>query len=326
VLLSTIRSLGWFYGAFLLLSIGVATTGHPVMMKAVINWFRRRASLATGIQASGGALGGLMIILVAILIDIFEWRLAVLLLGFSIWLICLPLALLVRHKPEQYGYLPDGDQAEIVSGSEGAAGSVHLRVDSSTRQALKQRTFWHIALALTCQIVVVSAVMTHVMPYLSSINVSRSSSALLASALPIASVAGRLGFGWFGDRVSKRQLSAVGFASLGLGLVFFGYSAGGATWLLLPFLILFSTGWGGNVTMRAAMVQEYFGRERFGTIHGLMIGIITLGSMVGPPMAGWVYDRWQSYEGAWFALAAFSALAMIIMLTTPKRAAYGTAK
>jgi MFS family permease len=320
LLLSRATSLGMFYGAFVLLAIGISTTGHAVMMKAVINWFQRRVSLATGIVASGGALGGLMIILVAILIEMFQWRMSMLILGLSIWLICLPLSLLVRHKPEQYGYLPDGEQTGIVLDSEDLLRARSVQMDSSAGQALRQRAFWHIALALTCQLVVVSAVITHVMPYLSSIGISRSTSALVAGALPVASIVGRLSFGWLGDRLNKRRLAAVGFALIGLGLLSFGYVASGGMWLLVLSIIFFSTGWGGNVTMRAALLREYFGRERFGTIHGLTIGIMTLGSIVGPPLAGWVFDEWHSYEGAWFALAAFSTVALIIVLTTPQSA------
>jgi sugar phosphate permease len=44
-----------------------------------------------------------MVPLTTRLIDIFEWRAAMAILGFVAWGILLPLSLLFRHKPEQYG-------------------------------------------------------------------------------------------------------------------------------------------------------------------------------------------------------------------------------
>ncbi|MBM2832457.1 MAG: transporter, partial [Dehalococcoidia bacterium] len=96
IFLSRINSLGMFYGAFVLIALGISATGHAAMMAAVANWFRKRVAIATGIMASGAALGGLMIPVVVVLIDMFQWRTAMLILGFATWVICLPLSLLVR--------------------------------------------------------------------------------------------------------------------------------------------------------------------------------------------------------------------------------------
>lgn len=318
ILLSNTNSLGMFYGAFVVISVGSSCTGHAVMMAAIVNWFRRRVTIATGIMASGAALGGLLVPLIVLLVDLFEWRMAMLILGLGTWVICLPLSLLVRNNPAQYGYMPDGDERGTSYDSKILAPSHGIKIDSSAKEALKNRAFWHITLAMAYHALVMSAVLTHVMPYLGSIGIDRLTSSLVASALPVASILGRLGFGWFGDRLDKRRVAASGFALLGVGLLLFSYISPAGIWLLLPFLIIFGLGYGGNVTIRAALLQEYFGRERFGTIHGFTIGVMTLGSMAGAPLAGWVFDQKHSYQGAWLALAAFSVIAMLVMANTPR--------
>ena len=58
---------------------------------------------------------------------------------------------------------------------------------------------------------VVAAVVTHVMPYLGSIGIGRSPSSLVATAIPLTSVFGRLGFGWLGDKISKKMVAAASF-------------------------------------------------------------------------------------------------------------------
>jgi len=156
------------------------------------------------------------------------------------------------------------------------------------------------------------------MPYLSSVGIARTVSCFAASAIPLTSIFGRLSFGWLGDRFHRRRVSAVGFALMGVGLLLFGYAGAGHAWLLVPFLIFFGTGWGGNVTMRAAMVREYFGRERFGTMHGFLVGFMMLGNIAGAPVVGWFFDKCGSYEGVWFAVAALPIAAVCIVSTAPK--------
>ena len=161
------------------------------------------------------------------------------------------------------------------------------------------------------------AVVTHVMPYLTGNGISRSTSSLIASAIPVASIGGRLGFGWLGDRLNKRRLAATGFLLIALGLVFFNYLDAGAMWILVPFLIFFSTGWGNSVTMRAALLREYFSRSKFGKTYGFVMGVGALGSIAGAPLAGWVFDNWGTYQWIWFVFAGLCIVAMIALLTMP---------
>ena len=104
---------------------------------------------------------------------------------------------------------------------------------------------------------------------------------------------------------------------MGLGLLFFSYASNEGMWPLVPFIILFGIGWGGNATLRAALIREYFGRTKFGTILGFMMGMIALGGIVGPFLAGWVFDNWGSYQAAWLTFAGLVFAALIIMATTP---------
>ena len=67
--------------------------------------------------------------------------------------------------------------------------------------------------------------------------------------------------------------------------------------------------------MRLALVREYFGRDNFGTFFGFLIGIGMIGNMAGPPITGWVYDNWGSYQGIWFVFAGLAAAMVLLLLT-----------
>ena len=104
---------------------------------------------------------------------------------------------------------------------------------------------------------------------------------------------------------------------MSLGMFCFGYASNAGIWLLAPFLLLFGIGYGGTNVLRAALAREYFGRTNFGTIFGLIVGISMLGSIVGPPLAGWVYDNWGSYQDIWFVFAGLAVVALISISTIP---------
>lgn len=318
MLLSRINSLGMFYGAFILIAIGMSAVSSTVLLTVVVNWFREKVAIATGIVVSGYAVGGILVPIVTVLVDKYEWRTAMIILGLSTLVIALPLSLLIRHKPEQYGYLPDGNVSSPVVVDESLISGRSTMMDISTREAGTRSVFWRIALASVCHMLVTSAVVTHVMPYLTSVGISRSVSSLAAGALALASIGGRLGFGWLGDKLDNRRVAAAGFALMALGLLSFGWLITGWTWLLLPFIVLFSTGWGGSVTMRASLLREYFGRSRFSKIYGFVTGVSMLGAIVGAPLAGWVFDKWGTYQWIWFVFAGLAVIALVLVATIPR--------
>ena len=317
LLLSRTTSLAMFYSSFILISTAVSISVGVVPMTVVGNWFHKRVSLATGIVVSGVATGGLLVPVVTKIIDTFKWRGAMTIFGLGAWVILLPLSLLVRHKPEQYGYLPDGEASRTIDVDEGQTSAQYNEVDVSVKQALKSRVFWHISLGMVCHFLVAIAVTTHVMPYLSSIGIPRMTSSLIASVLPLVTIGGRLGFGWFGDKFDKRRITAFGMAVLGLSMLLFVYIGTTGSWVLVAFVILFGIGYGGPVPMSAALIREYFGRAWLGTVLGLATGVAYVGSIVGPPLAGWIYDTYGSYQGAWFAMIGLAIAGMLSFVTAP---------
>jgi sugar phosphate permease len=316
IFLSCVRSLGMFYGIFILFAISDSACSPTVTMTAVANWFHRRIGIAVGIMACGFAFGGLLVPLVVKLIDALDWQRVLIILGLSVWVIGLPLSLLLRHKPEQYGYMPDGEESNAAIYEKDSNPAQKYKVGIGVKRALKTRAFWHIALASAFQLFAISAVVVHIMPYLSSVDITRSNSAFVAMAVPLTSIIGRLGSGWLGDRFSKKLVAAGLSAMMSVGLICFNYASNDRNWLLLPFIILFGIGWGSTL-LRTALVQEYFGRNRFGTIFGFMMGIAGLGIILGPLFAGWVFDKWDSYYAVWLVFACLTLVATIILATTP---------
>ena len=107
---------------------------------------------------------------------------------------------------------------------------------------------------------------------------------------------------------------------MSVGLLFFSYISSDFIWLAVPFIFIFSIGYGSSLTMRSAMVRELFGRRRYGTVFGMMTLVMMVGNISGAPLAGWVFDRWGSYQGIWLAFAFLAILSLLSIATTPKKA------
>jgi len=314
IVLGFTNSLGMFYGAFILLALGTSGCSATVLMTAVAHWFKKNIGKAMGIVACGFGAGGLLIPVMVWLIEQYQWRTAIIALGLGMWALGIPPSILIRHAPEQYGYLPDG---EIPVGPSDGDGDRDSGQEVTLKEALESKNFWKISIAEAIRMMIAMAVTTHVMPYLGSIGMSKISAAFVTTSIPLFSIIGRLGFGWLGDIIDKKYVLALVFCSLGLGTLAFSYIH--VRWLILPFLLLFCPGFGGSASLRGAVVREYFGMASFGGLYGIIMGVAAIGGIIGPLAAGWTFDKVGAYQSVWlfFAGTAFIAVVLILRLRAP---------
>jgi MFS family permease len=237
--------------------------------------------------------------------------------------------MVMRHKPEQYGYLPDGaslaDRSESAkpasSGSTGetAGGDSGTATGLTLRVALRTKAFWLLAFTFFFQFIGASAVMVHLVPYLESVEVSSTLAATVVTGVTISSLIGRLGFGLLGDFANKRYLITVGIALQAIGVLILSFAGSDKMWLIVLFLLTYAPGFGATVPLRLALLADYFGSRNFGTIMGVMTLISMAGGLASPIIAGWIYDITGSYQLAWqlFALITIPALPLMLLARAP---------
>jgi len=219
----------------------------------------------------------------------------------------MPLALVVRSQPERYGYLPDGARA-----SANHTPTERPEQELNLRAALRTRVFWHLSIAEALRLMTLTALITHIIPYLSSVGISRTQATAVASAIPLLSIGARLLFGWMGDRFNKFHIMALLYFLGGGSILMFAYVD--REWLLVPFLVLFPLSWGAP-PLQGAILRECFGRLSLGSILGTMGSLITVARIFGPALAGWTYDTFGRYHAAWLFFAGTFGVAVVLMLT-----------
>jgi OFA family oxalate/formate antiporter-like MFS transporter len=305
-----------FYTAFLLMAVGLSSCTLTVLMTAIANWFHAKIGLASGIVTCGFGFGGLLIPVIVRLIDSYGWRSCLIILALAMVALLLPLSFFFRHKPEQYGYMPDNEaykQRETKTSIAATAGTIEK---PGTKELLTSKAFWHLVIAFTAFHTSLVSLVAHIMPYLSSINMTRANASIIATAMPLISIIGSFTFGRMGDKLERKKVAALTYAMTGIGLICLAFASVNL-WALAPFLLFYSIGYGGGNAMRPSLTSEIFGRESFGKVFGLMVGINSLISSVGPLLAGWTYDNWGSYEAIWFIYAGLAFISLIAVLTTP---------
>jgi MFS transporter, OFA family, oxalate/formate antiporter len=309
ILLSSTQSLAMFYGSFLIIAFGAGGCALLVTMSVVANWFRKKVSIALGVMMSGIGASGFLVTLIVYLIDGYGWRTTLVVFGVGMWVLGIPLSFVIRDRPEQYGYLPDGETSGAPLSSTDTHGEAR---EVSLRDVLGKSTFWYLNIIEAIRMLTVGAVIIHVMPYLSSIGVPRATAGIVAGAIPLFSIMGRFGFGWLGDIIDKRYVLAVTFGLVSLGMLVFCTVR--TVWFTLIFLVIFPPGYGGGIVLRGAILREYFGRDSFGKIIGITMGTGAIGGIIGPTLAGWAFDALGTYQLAWLTFSVLNALALWLIM------------
>ncbi|MEW6142281.1 MAG: MFS transporter [Chloroflexota bacterium] len=318
ITLSLTNTLLIFYLGFFIYSIGLTGMGHGVTVTAVANWFRKKAGRAIGLTLIGYGLGGIFLPIIVWMIGAYDWRTTLVVLGLATWAIVIPAAVFLRHRPEELGLLPDGEKAGAGAAITVTKGQPAAADDFTVRRAVKTRAFWVLSVVFLVHMGVTSAVTLHAMPFFISVNLPPELGAVIGMLIPVTSIAGRLVFGWLGDRYGHRRVLFAAMALQGVGLTFF--ALGTQLWQFVVFLALYGPAFGGTFVGRPALQREYFGRAAFGSIQGMILAVTQVGGLTAPVLAGWVFDVNKSYQLIWlvFAAVTFATGPLLLLAGKPR--------
>jgi MFS family permease len=330
VMMPLIKSLLGFYLIYgVLLSAGMSAMLYLPAWTVIAKWFQRRLSLALAILSVGAGFGGMICApLAAMMISQFGWRTAFVAMGILIWCLAIPLAFVIKERPEDLGLRPDGD-APLVAATGEAVASAASRAperavaapvsDYTLKEALGASSFWFLALAFFFQGMAHATVTVHTIPALTDAGIPAEKAAMSIGLLTLVSVVGRLLFGTLGDYWNKRYLFMASYTLMGGGLlVLMIADTMGLVWL---FLVLFGIGFGGNIPLMPAIRAEYFGRKALGKIQGFMNPVLMFAGAAGPIIAGHVFDTTGSYRLAFLCIGSLTFLAAVfIFFARPGRA------
>ena len=279
IVASLAQSLWHVQAAFAICIGGGVGMAYVPAVGAVQKWFDRRRGLASGIAVSGIGVGTLIVPpIAALLIAQLDWRPAFLAVGVVVVLAGGTAGLLVTNP---------SNRATSHSTLPVVAHGVSLSA------AVRSRPFFLLLLGFLLASLGQFTPIAHLVPYAEDRGISPQTAATLLSLLGVGSAMGRFAIGAGADRIGRWR---------GLGLSFGGVGVSCLLWLasdgmvgLGAFAVLVGLFWGGSVALAPSVMADYFGTRAVSGIIGVLYFGVGLGALVGPVMAGFVFDIWESY-------------------------------
>ncbi len=319
MLFSQISSLAHLFPVLLIVAVGMSLGGFLSVMVAIVNWFERYRATAISFTTGGFAVGGVLVYLVVLAIDAFGWRTTAFSSGLIVLALGIPAAQLIRHRPEDYGQVVDGDPPPEPTSpsSPGAVAEITRDEGFTVGEALRTRQFWFISLGHGSALLVVSAVMVHLFTHLTeSLNYSLTQAGAITVVIPISQVVGTIAGGVLGDRVNKRGLGAGAMLTAGCALLVLVVAD--SIWMIFVFALAHGFAWGVRGPVLLALRADYFGRRDFGKIMGLSQLVMTSGMMGGPIFAGLMRDITGGFETGFVVLSILSLLGALLIVFASK--------
>jgi MFS family permease len=311
LLLSQVTS----YVVFLVVYTGLISLAHAggfmhAPMTLTNTWFIRLRARAMTINSAAYGLGGVLLApLLSVIVHSWGWRWGAAAAGMAFLLIGLPLCLTIRNSPESMGLLPDGEVQPIPdSGGQQRQAQTIAEIDVTPGQAVRSYAFWALIFGAAVRNASYHAISTHFIPMMVWKGLSQHEATLLLSAFAFLGFTSTLLFGWLADSINKpRLVSLILFtASVSICFLIFANSLLG----LGVFILLFTTV-EATYPIAWAIVGDMFGRKHFPKIRGYMSMFYVWGSVLGPVVAGAVWDHAHSYEPMLWALVAMFFLSGI---------------
>lgn len=310
LLTSQVHSVPQFYGTFLIAGIGAYLCWYLPSTTTAMNWFRRKRSRAMSIVLLGSVVGGPLVPILTWSINAFGWRSTLVGSGIFVLIVGIPLSTLMRRRPEDYGYLPDGASPSFAAAQK--AGYIAPdEPDFTLKEALKSSTFWYLSLAHAISLMAWGAISVHMIPALVDGGLSEQAASTMAGVMLGIAVVGRLFAGFSADILGTKKILIVAFALQTAGMVFLSYASNLV--LSLVFALFMGLGYGARGTLLVSFRGELFGKRAFAALTGISELILAVGYVASPLVAAMVYDAQKSYFWAFIGLAILNTIGILFL-------------
>lgn len=273
-----------FYGIGIGIGVGFA---YVPAIGTVQRWFVAKRGQASGWAVAGIGIGTMAAPpAAAYAIEVFGWRGAYTAFGFATLVLGVLATLLLRASPASMGLQPDGAAAPVS-----AAPAVPAGLELG--QVLRHRVFWLLYLACALNCIGTFVPFVHLAPYATDQGLSRIEGVWLVGLIGVGSTLGRFVLGGLADRIGRDRSLALIMLLNGVALAFWSVAQGFAA--LAIFALVFGLFYGGFVALVPAFTADLFGLRAMSAVLGVLYTSVAFGTLLGPALAGWVFDTTGSY-------------------------------
>ncbi|MCK9542404.1 MAG: MFS transporter [Novosphingobium sp.] len=289
-------------------SFGALMLKVTVWTWAIVSRFTHARGLALATALSGTAITGMISpFLAEFLIQNFGWRWAYVGLAAAFCAIVLPLVLAF--------FFGANDLVRTSTVPTSMPNPTPLS-GLTVKDALASATYWKVALGTFMVILTIMGSVVHFVPILVHGGLERGGAITAAGAMGVAAFCGRLLAGFMLDRLNAKIIGGTAFLLPGLvagALLAFE----GDLIMAIAIALVMGSCIGAEIEVSSYLSSRHFGLRNFGTLFGIIGGLIALAGGVAPPLAGHMFDLYGSYDLALMAGAVLSVAAGVLLFTLP---------
>lgn len=308
-----------FYAASFLMYLGLPGATMIPSGRLISIWFASTRGRMMGFVTAGNNLGGLtMVPLAALVVGMSGWRGGYVTFGVVVLVIAVLVLLFVRDSKSDVTAAKGKRWAPDESYDDGPDATVGY----SLADVLRMKTFYFLTVGHAVPAFSYSVVLTQLIPHLESQGISSAAASTGVMLLAIFGIASKIIFGRLSETITARWAMAISLAIQSVGLLLLIVVGGSnAVWIVIAF---YGMGFGAMGALIPLTVTEAYGMRHFGSILGVtsMAGVIPM--IIGPPMAGIVFDTYGNYDVAFAIMAVTFAIGTLAMVLARRPAPPGT--
>ncbi len=306
---SVMTELWQFYAASLLLFAGMPGSTMLPSGRLISVWFSGTRGRMMGIVTAGNNAGGLsMVALSTFVVGAAGWRMGYVVFGVMIVAIGLLVAIYVQDRQSDVR----ANRGKRLTPVLPVGASLGEEEGFTLKEALHTKTFYFLALGHGIPAFAYGSVLTQLIPHMESKGFSEAGAAFGIMLLAVFGIVSKIVFGRLSESITARWAMVISLLIQAAGLLLL-VVAGGSNFVWVV-IIFFAMGFGAMGALIPLTVTESFGLRAYGTILGVtsMVGAGPL--MIGPIMAGRLFDIYGTYDATFVIIAIAFALGAISMV------------
>ncbi len=150
---------------------------------------------------------------------------------------------------------------------------------------------------------------------------------VLVAFLAIGNGAGRIGAGMLSDKIGRKATLFICFVVQAVSIILLSMTREGTFLASIPVLSVLSAligaNYGANLALFPSLTKDFYGLKNFGVNYGLVFTAWGVGGFMLSFLAGWMYDKYKTFDIAYYGACILLVLAAIavFILKPPHRKA-----
>src|SRR6516162_2531669 len=277
------------------------STPIPVMAK----WFPDKRGLAVGLAVGGYGAGSALFGPLAgkVLIPGYGVHTTFMILG-GIFLVMTVIGTFLLKNPPA-GYRPEGWTPAPATAKTSATTQ-----EFTPSEVLRTPTFWFMWVAYALGTSAGLMVISQLVPFAKSEQIPSEALALIGLVVgAVGNASGRILSGWMSDTLGRlnvlRLMIAISMVSMPVL-----YMVGGNVSMLYVMVFIVYWCYGTQLSVNASATADFFGAKNAGMNYGMLFTAWGVAGIIGPRIAGVLFDKYKNYEYAFYTAALLAVIAL----------------